>query len=335
MKRFIDFISSFGVMLVGVFLLFFSSVYFASGSNFSFLQFPSSGKRAEVGGDVYLDNLPASKPAMPLQKDKENFSGSSTAISSIVVDTKTKSILFSKNTGEVRPLASITKLMTALVLMDLPINWNATTVIMDSDMAGDHHVMAGEKFTLDDLWHVALIGSSNSAVNALVRNSGTSTAQFVVLMNKKAKELRLFSAHFDEPTGLSDKNIANALDTAKLLIDALKFDKIYTTVQTGEYYAHPLDNDKPRRIWTTNWLLTNWIPNTFKVENIAGKTGYIDDSGYNFAVSLVNEKKHNITVVVFGAANNEARFSEARDLAKWTFDHYLWPDDAGYENLAE
>ena len=73
----------------------------------------------------------------------------------------------------------------------------------------------------------------------------------------------------------------------------------------------------------------------FKVENIAGKTGYIDDSGYNFTVSLTNEKKHSITVVVFGAATNEDRFSEARDLAEWSFDHYLWPGDSGYEDLVE
>lgn len=330
-----DFLSSFGIMLAGVFLLFFSSVYFASGNNFSFIKFPISGKRAAAAGDIYLENLPLSKPTMPLAKGKDNFSGSSTAASAIVVDTRTKTVLFSKNTDEVRSLASITKLMTAMVLMDLPINWASTTEIMDSDVAGDHHVSVGEKFTLEDLWHVALIGSSNTSINALVRNTGMTTDQFVVLMNAKAKDLRLSSARFDEPTGLSDKNMANALDTAKLLIDALKFDKIYTTVQTGEYYAHPLNGGKPKRVWTTNWLLTNWIPNNFKVENIAGKTGYIDDSGYNFVVSLTNEKKYSITVVVFGAATNEERFSEARDLAQWTFGHYLWPDDSGYENLAE
>ncbi|TSC83763.1 MAG: D-alanyl-D-alanine carboxypeptidase family protein [Parcubacteria group bacterium Gr01-1014_13] len=322
-------------MLVGVFLLFFSSIYFASEDKFSFFQFPTSGKRMPVGGDVYLDNLPVSKPAIPLAKDKGNFSGSSTAASAIVVDTKTKTVLFSKNTDQIRSLASITKLMTAVVLLDLPINWASTTIITDGDMEGDHHINAGEEFTLDDLWHVALIGSSNSAINALVRNTGMPKEKFVALMNEKAKELRLSSARFAEPTGLSDRNMANALDTAKLLIDALKFEKIYTTVQTGEYYSHPLNGNKARRVWTTNWLLTNWVPNNFKVENIAGKTGYIDDSGYNFAVSLTNEKKHSITVVVFGAATNEDRFSEARDLAEWSFSHYLWPDESGYENLVE
>ena len=341
-SKLINFLSSFGMMLAGVFLLFFSSVYFVFGNNFSPnvpnwspFKFPTSGARAQIGGDIYTGNLPASKPAVPLAKDNDSFPGSTTAASAIVVDAKTKTILFSKNSGAVRPLASITKLMTAMVLLDLPINWASATIISEVDVSGDHHVKVGEKFSLEDLWNVGLIGSSNTAINALVRSTGLTVEKFVDLMNAKAKELRLFSARFAEPTGLSGKNMANALDTAKLLIDALRFDKIYTSAQTGEYYARPLNGNKPRRVWTTNWLLTNWIPNNFKVENIAGKTGFIDDSGYNFVVSLSNEKKHGITVVIFGAATNEARFSEARDLAKWTFDSYLWPDENGYESLAE
>ncbi len=334
-SKLIDFLSSFGIMLAGIFLLFFSSVYVVSGSDVSFLQFPASGKRTEVGGDISFGNFPNSRPAAPLAKNKNSFSDSITAVSAIVIDAKTKTILFSKNNGEARPLASITKLMAAMVLLDLPINWASTTIISETDVSGDHHVKIGEKFSLEDLWYVGLVGSSNTAISALVRSTGLTTEKFVNLMNAKAKELRLFSARFAEPTGLSGKNLANALDTAKLLIDALRFDKIYTAAQIGEYYARPLNDNKPRRIWSTNWLLTNWVPNNFKMENIAGKTGYIDDSGYNFVVSLSDEKKHGITVVIFGAATNEARFSEARDLAQWTFDSYLWPDEDGYESLGE
>ena len=335
LSKFTDFLSSIGMMLAGVFLLFFSSVYFGVDHNISFAQFPSSGKRQAVGGDIQIENLPISRPSVPL-KTSENaaFTAPLTAVSAIVMDTKTKTILFNKNASEVRSLASITKLATAMVLLDLPIKWEASTVIIDSDIEGDHHVEVGEKFTLEDLWHVALIGSSNSAINALVRNSGMSREEFINLMNQKVKDLRLSSIRFAEPTGLSEKNKATAIDTAKLLIDALKFDKIFTTVQIPEYYAHPFGG-KARRIWTTNWLLTDWVPNTFKVENIAGKTGYIEDSGYNFAVSLTNDKKHTITVVVLGTASNEARFSEARDLASWTFANYVWPDDEGYDQLVE
>src|SRR5438552_18741015 len=110
LSKFKDFLSSFGMMLAGVFLLFFSSVYFGSSQRVLFLQFPASGKRAAVGGDVYVNSLPISKPAVPLPKNNESFTGTLTAISAIVLDTKTKTVLFDKNSSEVRPLASITKL---------------------------------------------------------------------------------------------------------------------------------------------------------------------------------------------------------------------------------
>ncbi len=338
LSKFSDFLSSIGVMLAGIFLLFFSSVYFASADTPSFLQFPTSGKRAQVAQGAALENLPTSKPAVPLLKNpdlKIDNLATVAAASAVAVDAKTKTILFNKNAGEIRSLASITKLMTAMVLLDLPMQWNSSATITEEDMAGDHHVEVGERFTLEDLWHVALIGSSNTAIKALVRSSGLSQEQFVALMNQKAKELRLSSARFNEPTGLSEKNMASGVDTARLLIDALTFDKIYSTVQIGEYYAHPLGGKKARRVWTTNWLLTDWIPNHFKVENIAGKTGYIDSSGYNFVVSLSNEKNHVITVAILGAASNEARFSEARDLAEWVFASYTWPDEEGYDKLVK
>lgn len=327
---------SFGIMVLGILILFLSPISLVVGKSYSFIPFPGSGERANAGTNIVMENFPASRPAVPIQKDKLGFAGSSTAASAIVVDTGTKTILFNKNKDEVRPLASISKLMSAMVLLDLPINWNvSTTKITDADYDGsDHNVNVGEEYTLNDLWHVALIGSSNMAIRALVRAVGLTTDEFAQKMNAKAKELRLFSAYFVEPTGLSSQNVANAYDTAKLLIDALKFDKIYTTVQIGHYEAHPL-NGQPKKIWTTDWLLTNWVPNDFKMEDIAGKTGYITDSGYNFAVNLTSNKNHTITVVVLGTASNEERFSEARDLAEWTFSNFVWPEDEGYKTIAQ
>ena len=75
LSKFTDFLSSIGMMLVGVFLLFFSSVYFASDHHFSFAQLPTSGKRSNVGGDIVLENLPPSKPSVPLLKAGTNVCG--------------------------------------------------------------------------------------------------------------------------------------------------------------------------------------------------------------------------------------------------------------------
>lgn len=334
-KKLFDFISSFGMMLVGVFLLFASTVSFSPAGR-QWLKLPASNPRQLIGGDAIAENLPVSHPSVPLQNNKDNFIGTLTAQSVLVIDDKTDTILFEKNSDAVRPLASVTKLMSALVLLDLPIQWSTTTEIFETDDVGSSHIInAGEKFTADDLWHVGLIGSSNSAINALVRISGLTPTQFAARMNRKARDLQLTSAHFVEATGLNAGNVANVHDTAKLLKNALQQDKIFKAVQVGEYYAHPLGKNKPRRVWSTDWLLTKWVPSNFAAAQIAGKTGFINESNYNFAVRLSDNNSHAVRVVILGASTNENRFSEARDLATWVFANYLWPDQAGYEKLAE
>lgn len=334
--KFQNFLFSFGLVFIGLFLIFFSSVTFnRKEADIKF--FPKAQARKDYGGDLVPAVLPVSRPLLPLQKDKEILDKTKfTAEAMLVVDDETNTVLYDKNSSAVRPLASITKLMSALVLLDLRLNWASSTTVVAADMDNSSHfVNVGEEFTVNDLWHIALIGSSNSAMNSLVRNSGLSREQFAVLMNKKAQEMKLGSVKFTEPTGLDEKNMASAWDAAKILKAALEKEKIKAVLQIGEYYAQPLGLEKKRRVYSTNWLLTHWIPNQYDKLTIAGKTGYIADSKYNFVVRLENDKRHAARVVVLGADSNEARFSEARDAADWVFAHYLWPQDEGYDNLAE
>jgi|GEM_PF-274759 len=330
-----NFLSSFGLMLAGVVLLFAGSVSFEIKKDSQFLAFPKAGPRAQIGGDITPANLPKAKPTIPLGKDGQNCLVTTTAAVALVVDDRTDTVLYEKNSSAVRSLASITKLMSALVLLDLPMNWASTTEVLPVDVDNSsHHINVGEKYRLDDLWNVALIGSDNSAVNVLVRASGLTQEQFVARMNEKARRLALTSARFADPTGLDNRNMAKASDVAKLLKIALAQERIIKALQTTEYYAQPQSKIK-RRVWSTDWLLTHWIPSDYKCAQIAGKTGYIVDSDYNFTVRLTDETGHIIRVVVLGASSNETRFTEARDLANWVFSHYLWPDEAGYDKLAE
>lgn len=333
-----EFLSSFGLMMLGTVLVFSGTLFFAKmPSPQKKFRFPVAGPRSlAAGGDIEPVVLPSSRPSVPLAIDKADFNKPLTATNVLVVDDETNTFLFKKNSEATKPLASITKLMSALVLLDLPINWATTTVVLEDDVdSSSHHINIGEEFTLDDLWHVALIGSSNAAISALVRASGITLERFITLMNKKAYDLNLPSLKFVEPTGLHSGNVGNVFDTSKLLREALRFSKIINALQIGEYYTHPLNKNKPRRVWTTDWLLTNWIPNNFNKDGVAGKTGYIDASGYNFAVKLTDTKGHAVRVIIIGAASNEARFIEARDLAAWAFSNYLWPDEMGYDKLAE
>lgn len=334
-----DFIFSFGVMVLGVGAVLLASVTIAPRSLKPAKQpvaivLPAGAQSS--GGDLEVPVIPVARPAVPLLNSTSSFSRPLTAIAVLVVDDKTSTVLFNKQSSGVRPLASLTKLMSALVLLDLPINWQTTTTVTEEDSDGSsHHVAVGEVFTLEDLWHIALIGSSNSSIAALVRASGLKEDQFVARMNEKATALRLPSLRFVEPTGLNSGNVGNAYDVARLLRFAHESEKIDATLRVGEYYAHPLNKAKPRRVWSTDWLITNWVPNTFLKDSIVGKTGYTAEAGYNFVVRLADDKGRTIRAAILGAASNEARFTEARDLAEWVFDNFLWPDEPGYDKLAE
>ncbi len=334
--RCVQFLSSFGIMALGVFLILGNSVHVRVAVPIH--SFPVAKERSvsAVGGDVDpVVFFPKPIPTVPLPKNSAFSFPTTTAAAALVTDDKTGTVLFGEHEDEPRPLASITKLMSALVLLDSPPDWSATTTIIAADIDQDNHVAAGESFTFEDVWHIALIGSSNSAINVLVRNSGLTQAEFVARMNAKAEQLHLSSVRFVEPTGLDARNVATAKDIDELLKVALSQEKIASTLRIGEFYAQPLDKTKLRRVWSTNWLLTRWIPNNFDRETMAGKTGYITLSGYNFAVRLSDTHHHALRIVVLGAPTNESRFTEAKNLAQWTTEHYLWPDDPGYAQLVD
>lgn len=326
--RVIDFLSSFGVMMIGLTVLGFGSVTLTQAKVDSVVaRFPlSKAQVIDQTQHVRTAMFPVSQPAVPRIVDQEIFTRPVTAESIVVVDDKTNTVLYKKDATAIRSLASITKLMTALVLLETPIQWASTTVITEVDIADDTHIKVGERYRLRDLWDIGLVGSSNSAMRAMVRESGLSEENFVARMNDKARELGLLSLRFVEPTGLDSRNMGTTLDIARLLNTTLDNETIKKTLSIGEYFAQPLNSKERHRVWSTNWLLTRWIPHQF-AEQVIGKTGFITDSGYNLAVEVVDAQKHRLRVVVLGAASNELRFSEARDIAEWVFAHVRWPED--------
>ena len=337
-KRISDFLSSVGMMVLGVSLVFVGSITFTAKPVEKIID-NSPVTQVEPfkrGGDELLPVLPVSRPAIPLlSTSSSEFVGTTTAAVIMVVDDQSNAILYKKNSDEVRSLASITKLMSALVLTDLDIDWATTTVITEEDSdPSSHHLGVGEEYTVEELWKVALIGSSNSAIRAMVRVSGLTEEEFVKKMNEKAKALGLNSLQFADPTGLNSRNMGKAVDVLRLLKFALKNEHISETLQMTEYYLLPLNKKTKRHVWSTNWLLTNWVYNNFDKDVLVGKTGFIEQSGYNFVVRIPGNKSHVIRVVILGAGSNELRFSEARDIAEWIFGNYVWPDDENYANIS-
>jgi D-alanyl-D-alanine endopeptidase (penicillin-binding protein 7) len=206
-------------------------------------------------------------------------------------------------------LASISKLMTALVLNDMNLNWNAAVLQAKADEVGGARlrVAVGSKYRRIDLLHASLMGSANNSTHALARTSGISMTEFVKRMNAKAKQLGMKNTRFVEPTGLSEKNVSTAHDIAILIAAANKVPRIAAIGKKNSYTLSSIaKKPKSHTIKTTNKLL-------LAGENVSlGKTGFIDESRYNFTVVGTAPSGAERTIVVLNAPNSDTSFKLAK-----------------------
>ncbi len=234
-------------------------------------------------------------------------------------------MLFGKAAYEPWPFASVTKLLSALVLLDIPVNLSTTTVAVN-DKVFETGIMSGVEYRTGDLWQAALIASSNRALLTLVDSTGITRDDFVARMNAKALELGMTNTIVFEPTGLDPRNVGTAADSALLISEALRKPLIRETVVRKEYTFNGVDGKNMTKIHNTNWLVLGIIPSRSLILR-GGKTGSIPESEYNFVFEAENERGHLIDVVVLGSQTNESRFAEGRDVALWAFDAYSWGDE--------
>ena len=294
--------------------------YFTNDKQVAGIKEENDDLALQVGGDVDFSLNKIITPKLNASSapiDLEQF----TASNILVKDKDSSVMLVGKNSYEKHSLASITKLMSGLVLLEQNLDWSATTTVSPDKVSGTN-IYFGDTFTLDELWKAGFVASSNKAILTLVDASGLSRADFVVRMNTKAKELGMSDSNFVEPTGLDENNISTASDVAILLNEALEHDKIKDTLNLREATLYSKERKKEIHMWNTDWLLLGWIPN--KLSIIGGKTGYIDDSLYNFTVAVKNDEGHVVDIVVLGASKHEFRFTEAKKIAEWVFANYTW-----------
>lgn len=285
---------------------------------------PSYQPKVIVGGDITVEPVkPVIPPVViPVLGGELPSPQKFTAKSIFVKDTESNKVLFAKAETEQRPLASVTKLMTALVLLESPINWNATTTVVEGDLA-DNHMYAGDVYTLRQLWNAGLIASSNKAMKTLVHVTSPVEETFVARMNEKAKEMGMTQTHFVEPTGLDANNVSTAADASLLLGAAIEKEEILNALQQKEYTLSSKERGSSHHMWSTDWLLLGWIPyNGFTL--VGGKTGFINASGYNFVMQAKNADGKKVNVIILGAEVHEDRFTEARDITNDVFEAYSW-----------
>ncbi|MDD2353916.1 MAG: serine hydrolase [Patescibacteria group bacterium] len=231
-------------------------------------------------------------------------------------------LLYSKNANDVQPIASITKLMTALVFLESNPQWDDIYTITPNDQVtgGKVHLFNGDKLKIKDLFLTSLVASDNGATLALVHATPFSEEEFVARMNTKAKELRLENTFFADPIGLSEKNVATARESALLVLAAFKEEAIREAISLKTHQFETLQG-KLKKIESTDYLLFDDEENIFSP--LGGKTGYTEKAGYCFAGIFAGEEGDILAAAVLNSAGKNGRFQESKEIIRWTLDNYF------------
>jgi serine-type D-Ala-D-Ala endopeptidase (penicillin-binding protein 7) len=234
------------------------------------------------------------------------------AAAAIVFNPVTGQVIYEENSQDQRSIASITKVMTALVYLEDNPDLNSEITIERSDVyaASTTYLKAKDRITASELLHLLLIPSDNAAARALARTSHGGLASFVERMNEKAIELGLQNTAFADPSGLNANNVSSAFDLSHLITFAASDERIASIMRTPTYTV--ATNRRMIPIHSTNHIVMNG-----DVEVMAGKTGFITKSGYCLATLLRLPQGNPVAVVVLGATSNNGRFWETRHLFSW------------------
>ena len=233
------------------------------------------------------------------------------AQAAIILDPVTGETLWERNSHDVRPIASITKVMTVMLFLEQAPDLSREVVISRRDVyrASITALRRGERVTLRDLVHLALVASDNAAARVLARVSPWGTTRFVARMNAKAAEFGLTHTRFTDPSGLDEGNVSSAYEVAQLIAEASERPQVARIMRKRAYRIRT--SRRARTIRNTNKLLGT------RVDVMAGKTGYIDLAGYCFATLVQLDDQRAVSIVVLGARSVSGRFTEARRLVDW------------------
>ena len=231
----------------------------------------------------------------------------------LIIDPSDSSVLYSRNSDVAAPIASITKLMTALVVLDArqPMGEPLEITQAETELPKTNfsRLTVGTVLTRGDMMHLALMSSENRAAHALGTYYPGGVPALVRAMNAKARALGMTNAHFDDPTGLSSENVASPEDLSKLVIAASRnatireysTDKSYTVrVHRHLVEFHNTDNLVANPTWNI----------------IVQKTGYISEAGKCLVMEAVIEGR-NVVLVLLDSLGKYTRVADAKRVKSW------------------
>lgn len=232
----------------------------------------------------------------------------------MIVDQQSGSTLYSRNANNQAPIASITKLMTAMVVLDAGLSLSDTIAITDDDVdwlrGSSSRLRVGTTLTRQEMLQLALMSSENRAAHALARTYPGGLTQFVAAMNRKAGELDMKHSYFVDPTGLHSENVSTAEDLVKMVKAGYHYDQI-REMTTTEAYDVVNDNGHHTPFKNTNALVKSpaW-------EIGLSKTGYINEAG-RCLVMQAKIANRAVIIVLLDSWGKYTRIGDANRIKKW------------------
>lgn len=223
--------------------------------------------------------------------------------------------VYSRHESEPRPIASITKLMTAMVILDSDLDLQEKITITRDDrdliqLTGSR-LKYGAELTRKQMLQLALMASENRAANALARTWPQGKSAFVAAMNTKAGELGMQASHFSDPAGLEPGNVASARDIARMVRAAMSYSLIRDATTTRSISVRPYRNRGELTFGNTNRLLRN------KAWDIQlSKTGYLNESGRCLVMQAEIDDQP-LTIVLLDSFGKLTPFGDSNRIRRW------------------
>jgi D-alanyl-D-alanine endopeptidase (penicillin-binding protein 7) len=232
----------------------------------------------------------------------------------LVLDQESNEVLFEKNPHAVLPIASLTKLMTALVVTEAQQPMDEILEVSAEDSNYEKHVSSrlhsGTKLTREDMLRLALMASENRAASSLGRHYPGGLSAFVAAMNDKAKELDMEDTHFVDPTGLSHENVSSAVDLA-LLVSAAYDDPTIREYSTQSEYSVKVGR-RQLQFHSTNALVRR--PKDWQIG--LQKTGFTNEAGRCLVMQAAVQGR-SVVMVFLDSAGKLTRFADANRVRTW------------------
>ena len=262
--------------------------------------------------------LPVSEPSYFPIYDSKTSKPLVDAKAGLVYDTRSGKFLFAKNPRIRLPIASLTKILSAVVVLE---NFDIKEVVIVSkeSLRVDNEKQSlylGEEITIQNLLKLMLIESSNDAAYALAWHANSGGINFVDKMNEKAQSLLMNDSSFFDPAGLNDDAFSTAEDLVKLVRYAIRYNLIWDILTEKSIIVKSIDGKIEHKVENTDQLL-GVIPDIF-----GGKTGYTDGAlGCMILVVDIPDKNDKLISIILGS---RSRFEDTKKLIDWVKASYRW-----------